>query len=44
MMLNSLTSEFNLNHPPQTKLRSKVSPLVDRKFGMVVEAPNVLCN
>jgi superfamily I DNA and/or RNA helicase len=44
MMLNSLTSSFNLNQRLKQNFAQKLARLVDKKFGMVVEAPKILCN
>lgn len=44
MMLNSLTSSFNLNQRLKQNFAQKLARLVDKKFGTVVEAPKILCN
>jgi superfamily I DNA and/or RNA helicase len=43
MMLNGLLSSYNLNPRHKQNFPQKLARLVDKKYGMVVEAPKILC-
>jgi superfamily I DNA and/or RNA helicase len=42
MMLNGVTSSYNLNPRHKQNFPQKLARLVDKKYGMVVEAPKIL--
>ena len=44
MMLNGFNGSHNSNSRHKQNFPQKLARLVDKKYGMVVEAPNILCN
>jgi hypothetical protein len=44
MMLNGLTSPFNRTPRNKQNFTQKLARLVDKKYGIVIETPEILCN